>query len=392
MDGPVSFTKSLISPTLTANMTSPCPNKYVCGSCSWSEIPYKKQLEQKLGDINGSLALKERPERVERILPSPVTSHYRNRMDFVIDFEGRVGMREKGKWWRVIDDHHCFIADESIEDAFKIVREWAQSCGLSFFDRKAHTGFLRYAVIRSTTLGEVMITIVTSVPESGEEQAVIEQLIDLANPTVLNWAVNDTTSDVSHSGDNRILHGPGFITEEICNIRYQISPNAFFQTNSQAAGLLIDEALKFSGDIAEKNVLDLYCGTGFFSLAYAKAGAKSVTGYEMVPEAIVDAKKNAELNNLNVTFDAAKTEDVDWWKHEPDLVLIDPPRAGLLGSALDDLLAHPPKDLIYVSCNYKNFARELKQLSEVYDVSDMVAVDMFPHTPHVELITKLVRK
>ena len=125
----------------------PCPNPDVCGSCRWSHIPYDKQLKQKLSDINGSFALKELDLQCETIIPSPKTDHYRNRMDFVIDFEGRVGMREKGKWWRVIDDHTCFLADKKIDDLFSHVRTWTPTAGLSFFDRKAHTGLLRYAVI-----------------------------------------------------------------------------------------------------------------------------------------------------------------------------------------------------------------------------------------------------
>lgn len=298
-------------------------------------------------------------------------------------------MRQKGKWWRVIDNHHCFLADEKIEKTFSVARDWAQNCGLTFFDRKAHTGFLRYAVIRSTTLGEIMLTIVTSVPETGEEQAIIEQLIDLAKPTVLNWAVNDTTSDVSHAGDNRILHGPGYITEEISGIKYQISPNAFFQTNSFGAEVLQDTVFEFAGDIKDKHVLDLYCGTGFFALRAAKEGASQVTGVELIEEAIIDAKKNANLNNMDINFFAAPTEDYDWSELNADIVIVDPPRAGLHKKALEDLMKNAPKDLIYISCNFKNFSREMVELQKIYEVESMKAVDMFPHTPHVELVTKL---
>jgi 23S rRNA (uracil1939-C5)-methyltransferase len=143
----------------------PCPQKDRCGSCGWSHIPYEKQLAQKLSDINGSFAIKKLDLHVSEVLPSPKTDHYRNRMDFVIDFQGNVGLREKGKWWRVIDDHPCFIADEKIEELFRAVRAWTKTAGLSFYDRKAHTGILRYAVIRATSIGETMINIVTSAPE-----------------------------------------------------------------------------------------------------------------------------------------------------------------------------------------------------------------------------------
>ncbi|MFA4846008.1 MAG: hypothetical protein WC654_05605, partial [Patescibacteria group bacterium] len=216
-------------------MTSLCPQKEICGSCSWSHLPYETQLKQKLSDINGSFGLKKLDLECHSIIPSPKTSHYRNRMDFAIDFEGRVGLKEKGKWWKVIDGHGCFLADEKIDALFHAVREWAKNCGLSFFDRKAHTGLLRYAVIRCTSLGETMITIVTSAADSTETTRKVRSaltcgLLEAIHPTTLIWAQNSTITDVSYGDILEVIAGPGFLMEDIGGIRYRISPQAFFQT------------------------------------------------------------------------------------------------------------------------------------------------------------------
>jgi len=369
-----------------------CPNPDVCGSCSWSHIPYEKQLKQKLSDINGSLAIKKLDLQCDTILPSPKTDHYRNRMDFVIDFEGRVGMREKGKWWRVIDNHACFLADEKIEKLFADIRSWTQSAGLSFFDRKAHTGLLRYAVIRSTSTGETLINIITSVPEdtSAVHQA-LEKLNDLAQPTTLIWTTNATISDVSFGETEQVITGPGYLTEVVNGISYCISPQAFFQTNLFAAPLL-QEAVVDLVDRDAKTVLDLYCGSGFFSLPLATK-VDSVTGIELNESAIEDAKRNAELNNLtNTRFFSAKTESLDLTQYPADTIIVDPPRSGMHDDALASLIETKAKQIIYISCNYKNLARELVQLTQHYEVSNLLAIDMFPHTPHVEVVCDLQRK
>jgi 23S rRNA (uracil1939-C5)-methyltransferase len=372
-----------------------CPNPDVCGSCGWSHIPYEKQLQQKLSDINGSLKIKKLELRVDEIVPAPVTEHYRNRMDFVIDWQGSMGLREKGKWWRVIDNHPCFLADAQIEKLFSVTRDWVKSSGLSFYDRKANVGFLRYAVIRSTTTGQTMITIVTSGPKDADEEAAAKlafaKLVELAGPTTLVWSLNHTITDVSFGDELRVLHGPGTIEEQIGGYKYRISPNAFFQTNPTGAVFLQDTVREFAGGLADKTLLDLYCGTGFFAISMANEAKKTI-GVELVPQAIADAKINAELSGVTVDFIDAKTEDYDWMKIGADVVILDPPRAGMHDKALKDVIAALPARIVYVSCNYKNFAREMVELSKYYDVEKIRAIDMFPHTPHVELVTALVKK
>ena len=316
-------------------------------------------------------------------------------MDFVIDFEGRVGMRQKDKWWRVIDNHTCFLADVKIDELFEKVRTWTQTAGISFYDRRAHTGLLRYATIRTSSTGESMITIVTSKPTDETENSLVlsslSNLSDLSNPSTLVWSINETDSDTSFGTILHTISGNGWIEEKIDGFTYRISPNAFFQTNSFASGMLLETVKRFCGNVKDKTVLDLYCGTGFFSIALASE-AKHMIGVELNAEAIADAKVNASLNNVTPDFFAAPTENYDWSIHNADLVILDPPRSGMHDKALADILRIQPKTIIYVSCNPKNFAREMVQLEKIYRVTDMTAIDMFPHTPHVELVTRLELK
>lgn len=371
-------------------MRSLCPNKDQCGSCGWSHIPYEKQLAQKLSDINGSFALKKLALRCEEIMPSPKTEHYRNRMDFVIDFEGRVGLREKGKWWKVIDGHPCFIADEQIDRLFVDVRDWVKSSGLTFCDRKSHEGLLRYAVIRCTTLGQTMVNLVTSAPTKADEEKLLTFFQNNKLLSTAVWSINNTITDVSFGDDVRVLFGSGCIEERVGEAMYRISPNAFFQTNSYAAPLLLQTVSEYCGDLSQKILLDLYCGTGFFSIALSSL-AKQTIGVEMNADAIKDALVNAKINGVTAEYLSATTEKYDWSIHNADTVILDPPRSGMHDKALADILRIKPKEIVYVSCNPKNFAREMVQLQKVYRVESMRAIDMFPHTPHVELVTKLHR-
>lgn len=381
--------------TITA-MNQLCLNKLACGSCGWSHIPYHKQLLQKQADIQSSFDRHSLELTAPAVLPSPTTEHYRNRMDFVIDFEGRVGLREKGKWWRVIDNHHCFLADTFIERVFNVVRSWVGQCGLSFFDRKSHIGLLRYAVVRSTTTGETMLTIVTSAPLDPQEEELVLQALEVlsasAQVSTVIWSINHTVSDVSFGDELRVIAGSGTIMENIGGIRYTITPNAFFQTNSLAAGLLQATVVDWATQHVSDTVLDLYCGSGFFTIPIARGVKSGVVGVELVAEAIDDARTNADLNDVQVQFIAESTEHSNWADLQPDLLILDPPRSGMHDTVLQQVLQVLPRRIVYVSCNYKQFSREMVLLRSMYSVEHQMAIDMFPHTPHVELITALTRK
>ncbi len=238
-----------------------------------------------------------------------------------------------------------------------------------------------------------MINIVTSAPSlpEPEMEAKLKDLAESAQPTTLIWSINNTITDVSFGDDLRVITGPGYLTESINGHQYRISPNAFFQTNSAGAGVLLDTVEEFAGDLTDKTLLDLYCGTGFFSIAMSDKAAKTI-GIEMNVSAIEDAKVNAKLNNVQVDYTAAPTENFDWGQYDADIVILDPPRSGMHDRALADVLRILPKTIIYISCKYKNFAREMVQLQEYYDITMMRAIDMFPHTPHIELVARLDKK
>ncbi|HLD51457.1 23S rRNA (uracil-5-)-methyltransferase RumA [candidate division WWE3 bacterium RIFOXYC1_FULL_40_10] len=356
-----------------------CPNPDICGSCGFSHLKYEDQLAQKKHLVNCA-----------KIIPSPKTTHYRNRMDFVINYQGKVGLREKGKWWSVIDNHTCFIANEKIEEKFAQVRKWVQTCGLSFYDRKGHQGLLRYAVIRATTTGETMINIITSQPTQAEPESLITSKLNDLHATTVIWSVNKSDSDISYGDEIRIIKGDGYINEIIADLKFLIRPNSFFQTNSHGAKELLDLVVSFAKDVKPAKILDLYCGGGFFSLGVKKAMPDTeIYGIELVEDAILDAKDNATSNNLDIEFSVGKAEDLNWETYKPDLVILDPPRSGLHPKVLKTLLELEIPNLIYVSCKYQSFAKDYQMLSTRYKAKDCVAVDMFPQTEHVELVTFL---
>ncbi|MBX7137962.1 MAG: 23S rRNA (uracil(1939)-C(5))-methyltransferase RlmD [Oligoflexia bacterium] len=372
-----------------------CPNKERCGSCSLSDQPYPEQLELKLSQINAALGQSLPELHCDEILPSPKTEHYRNRMDFAIDFEGRFGLKEKGKWWKVIDGHKCILSDERIEEIFDQVHAWLPQSGLSFFCRKKHRGLLRYAVIRKALRGNAMLVIITSAPEDQSEETQLLDALAGLNENIsgaeLVWGINRTISDTSNADLYRSLSPHDYIEECINGSRYHISPGSFFQTNSHGAELLQRTVLEYCGELSGKRVLDLYCGNGFFTIPLSKTAAEC-TGVELVQAAIDDARRNGALNHSSANFLCAGTENSGWEALKPDLLVVDPPRAGLHPKALQQIVQARPKMLIYVSCNFKRFAEELKQLAPHYEVLDLRAIDLFPHTPHVELVAKLGRR
>jgi tRNA/tmRNA/rRNA uracil-C5-methylase (TrmA/RlmC/RlmD family) len=217
------------------------------------------------------------------------------------------------------------------------------------------------------------------------------RLVEVFAPlcTSLYLAENPEITDVSQGKTLELLHGKEFLTEEVNGVTYTIHPNSFFQTNTDMSGRLQNVVLeKLAG---AKHILDLYCGLGFFGIAAAKRGM-SVYGHELDAPAIELAKVNAEANDVSdkTRWGAGPTERLDWSAEKPDAVIIDPPRAGLHPKAIEALLANKPPKIVYVSCNYHRLVDELKKLKEIYRVESLEALDLFPHTPHVEVVATLV--
>lgn len=382
-------------------VTAPCPHAGVCGGCLWQHMSYPAQLELKRTQINHALEREGHEERITDVTPSTDTLHYRNRMDYVVGWQGTVGLKKYGSWNRYLDLQTCLLLDDTTPTILQHVRDWMKEFELAAWDARRHTGVIRYCVIRlGRNTNERMVTIIikdTAAISVAARKGLTDRLAPLT--TTLYLGENPEITDLSLAKTLTLLHGNEYLTEEVNGLRYLVHPNSFFQTNTRMAAKLQDRVLDLLGlsrntppPSAPPLIMDLYCGSGFFGIACAKAGAK-VYGHELDAPAIELARKNAIANEVaeRATFGAGPTEDLDWQALNPDAVIIDPPRSGLHPRALEMLLGKKPPVIVYVSCNYRRLVEELKQLKTQYRVESIAALDLFPQTPHVEVITKLVR-
>lgn len=366
-----------------------CPYAAECGGCKWQHIDYEAQTRIKLEQIQNVFKETEMEGAPDSMMKAPEIFYYRNRMDYIFSWKGEMGLRAPGAWWKTIDLEECYLLSKEAVEVMAIVRAWSRD--KTFWDQKRREGFLRYLVMREgKNTGERMVMILTSDAENGHENVskLSEQLGDLATSVV--WGISDHRKDDSFAKEVRAIKGDPWIMEEVNGLRYKITPNAFFQTNTKMAEELQNVVKRFCGDLTGKTLLDLYCGSGFFALALADE-AKRVLGIELVDEAIQAAKENAERNDKTAEFAVSAAEEFDWQGVNPDVVILDPPRSGLHPKTLKTVLQELPETIVYVSCNYRKFVEELTELSKHYIVSDSVALDLFPHTPHAEIVVKLER-
>ncbi len=374
-------------------VTPLCRYSEICGGCKMQHINYNTQLEAKTKLINQAFQKNNLDIELKEVFGCQDLYYYRNRMDYTFGPEGQLGLREAGKWWSVIDLSECHLLSKDSIEILRQVRDWANDAGFTFWDSKQHQGFWRYCVIREgKNTNQRMVNIITS-SQDGVDKKMNELpkvIGDLSNSIV--WGINDRPAEVSVSDEIRILQGDPWIEEEINGFRYRIHPNSFFQTNSLMAAKLQDTVSEFCGDLKNKTLLDLYCGSGFFGINLARS-AKQVVGIELDPFGIANAEFNAELNKINnIEFFVSAAEKFDWSKWKPEVVIVDPPRAGLHPKVINVLMEEKPKRIVYVSCNYEHLAEELKKFLEVYKIEDIRALDLFPHTPHVEVVVSLIVK
>lgn len=370
-----------------------CPHAGVCGGCLWQHLAYDAQLEIKRRQINAAFAQAGFETRVDSVVPCPQPLFYRNRMDYVIGWKGEVGLKEYGSWNRYLNLSTCLLLDEDTPRILETVRELMRELELAPWDARRHEGLMRYVVIRlgrntKERLIHLVVKDLTKIDEHARE-IICARLAPFS--TSLFLGENPEVTDLSLSKTLVLLHGNEFLTEEVNGLRYRIHPNAFFQTNTEMAGVLQNTVQDFVAGAT--NVLDLYCGLGFLGIACAKRGAM-VYGHELDAQAIELAKENARLNNVNdrTAFGAGPVEDLNWGGLNPDAVIVDPPRAGLHPRALAMLVEKNPPLLVYVSCNYRKLVEELKTLTTVYDIERIAALDLFPQTPHVEVLVKMTRR
>jgi 23S rRNA (uracil1939-C5)-methyltransferase len=289
----------------------------------------------------------------------------------------------------------CFLQPEPSNKILKSLREFSQKNKFDYYDYKAQQGWLRNAVIRVATTGEVLVNLVFQHEEKKNREAILNYLLDqVPEITTLHYTINPKVNDSIYDLDVVTYHGKGFIEERLEDYQFKISPKSFFQTNTKQAEALYKATRDFAGLTGNEVLYDLYCGTGSIGIFCSK-NAKKVIGIEVVEDAVKDAKENAAMNNLNhCLFFAGDVAgictDSFFEEHgKPDVIITDPPRAGMHEKLVQQLLKIKAPKVVYVSCNPATQARDLALLDEVYKVTKIQAVDMFPHTHHIENIALL---
>lgn len=376
-------------------IVAPCPHAGKCGGCLWQHMEYGAQLKLKASMINKALELANHPERIDQVQPSEDTFYYRNRMDYAFGWKGELGLKEHGAWNRYLDLKECLLLDRETPGILELFQTFREKFDLKPWDAKTHEGLLRYVVIRlGKETGERMIILV--VKDAAQITPAMRQFLiqGLAERcTSLLLAEQPTISDLSYGQTFETLHGNALLNEEVNGIRYTIHPNSFFQTNTRMAAQLQSTVLDWVQPTADKTILDLYCGLGFFGIACATRGA-TVFGHELDAEAIKLAKENAIQNGVGekCTFTSGPAEDCSWIDIPCDTLILDPPRAGLHPKTLEAVMKKLPQTIVYVSCNYHRLMQDMAVLKTAYDIDQIKALDLFPQTPHVETVIRCVRR
>ncbi len=392
-----------------------CAHAASCGGCSFQDVRYEAQLallasiaEEALAPLVQAGAAFE----LEPVIPCEEPWAYRNKMDFTFsnrrwieegEPEGAprdfaLGLHVPGRFDKVLDVGRCEIQFPEGNELLTSARELARELGLEPWDARNHTGLLRHLVLRKgVNTGELLAFVVVS-SLSPEVERYAERLLE-RHPelTTLVLGENARHAGVAVADEERVVHGPGFIRERLAGLVFEISPSSFFQTNTLQAERLVEMVREEAGNCTDATVLDLFCGAGTLGLALA-GGAREIVGIEREPSAVRDAERNATANGIsNARFLAAEVERVELAEAmgsagTPDLVVVDPPRAGLHPKAAGALLGLAPARLVYVSCNPESAARDLAPfVTAGYSVVRARPIDLFPHTPHVELVLSLVR-
>jgi 23S rRNA (uracil1939-C5)-methyltransferase len=381
---------------------APCSHYPACGGCRFQDLAYEAQTaakEAQVGDALRRLGGIDAPP-LEPILPAVERFHYRNKLEysFTPGPEGPIlGFHKAGRWDEVLDVERCWLTTEPGNAIREAVRAWAREEDLPAYDQAEGTGYLRHLVVREgRNTGQALVELVTAPGERFERGYLVEVLRRFPEVRSIHWAVNDTPAEVTNL-PTTLLWGDEAIEEELLGLRFRVRPNAFLQTNTAMAERLYELALAAAGLTGGETVYDLYCGIGTIGLVMA-AQALTVWGVEVSEESVACALENAELNAIgNAAFFAGNVgqslEELRDRAGAPDVVVVDPPRAGLAGKALKRVGEAGAPRLVYVSCNPTTLAGDVKRLAADYGyrLERARPVDMFPHTPHVETVALLCR-
>lgn len=394
-----------------------CEHFSICGGCKWQNMSYDWQLHYKQKQVEDNLhriGKFEMPD-VLHILPSKNIYHYRNKLEYSfsnkkwltkfsreIDFAdynmNGLGFHMPGMFDRILDLDNCYLQAHPSNDIRKAVKQYADEHKLSFYDIKNWTGLLRNLIIRNTTTSKLMIILVVTERDKEAIGGILNHLKDrFAEITSLMFVINGKKNDTINDLEVELFSGDPFIMEEMEGLQFKIGPLSFYQTNPVQAYELYKTAREFAGLTGNEIVYDLYTGTGTIA-NFVASKAKKVVGIEYLESAILDARENSLINKIkNTVFysgDMAKELTPEFFENngKPDVVITDPPRAGMHENVLQQLLLAAPEKIVYVSCNPATQARDVTFLSSAYEVKKIQPVDMFPQTHHVENVMLLVRK
>ncbi len=381
---------------------APCVHYPACGGCRFQDLAYERQLEAKAGQVADALARIGRfaDLELEPAVPAESIFHYRNKLEYSFtetpDGVG-LGLHRAGRWDEVLDIEKCWLTTDVGNAIRNAVRDWARAEGLTVYDQATHEGYLRHLVVREgRNTGQALVVLVTAPGRLDGEERLVEALQRFPEVRSIYHAVNDRPAEVTNV-PGKLLWGEDAIEEEILGLRFRVRPNAFLQTNTAMAEVLYALALEYAGLTGEETVFDLYCGTGTIALSMARE-ALTVWGVEVSEESVACAIENAELNGItNTAFFAGEVGDSIEELHEragkPDVVVVDPPRAGLSAKALRRIARLEPARIVFVSCNPTTLAGNAKELvgEHGYRLERARPVDMFPHTPHIETVALFIK-
>ena len=397
-----------------------CPHFGVCGGCKWQCLSYEAQLsakQQQVMDTLQRIGGVELPQ-CSPILGSQKTTQYRNKLEFGFSnkawltqeqiasgerfsLPGAVGFHTSGSFDKILPIDTCYLMDDINNRLRNGIRDYAYQHNLSFYDQREHKGLLRGMMVRLSNTGELMLLIqfcISSEDERAQAMGLLDWIVaSFPQVSSLLWVDNQKYNDTFGDLDVHCYYGTDHIYQTMEGLRFKVGPKSFYQTNTDQAYILYKVARDFASLSGQEQVFDLYTGTGTIANFVAHE-ARQVIGIEYVPEAIEDARENSRINGIdNTLFYAGDMKDIlnrDFIaKHgRPDVIITDPPRAGMHSDVVDVILFAAPKRVVYVSCNPATQARDLQMLDKDYQVTAVQPVDMFPHTQHVENVVLLERR
>jgi 23S rRNA (uracil1939-C5)-methyltransferase len=392
-----------------------CDHFGVCGGCKWQMLPYTQQLEYKQREVAENLKRigKVTLPEIMPILASASDRFYRNKLEFTfsnkryllpeelktdISSEASVlGYHVPGFFDKVIDINTCWLMPEPVNAIRNAVRSFALQHEYTFYDIRNHTGWLRNLVVRMNTEGELMVNLILGNDDVDKKPLLDHLKEQFPQIATLLYTINPKMNDTIHDLEPQIWHGNGYITIKLGAYSYKTGPKSFFQTNTLQAEKMYEVVRKFAATKKKGIIYDLYCGTGSIGIFCSKH-AEKIIGVELIEAAVADAKENARINHLeNTAFFAGDVATVctpEFFNQHgrPDVVITDPPRAGMHPKLLTQILEMEAPVVVYVSCNSATQARDLRVLDEKYAVTDVQPIDMFPHTHHIENVVRLQLK